>query len=385
MSGQQKNRVLIFDTTLRDGEQSPGAILFPEEKIKIALALENLGVDIIEAGFPISSAGDYKSVKSIAYKINKSIICGLSRAVEKDIKVAAEAIKPAKLKRIHTFIGISDIQIKSQFKKTRKEILQLSAQSIQYAKKFVSDVQLGLMDATRANEEFLYKVIRTAISAVAKTVDIADTVGYILPMEMEKLIKRVKANVKGINKITIAVHCHNDLGLASANSLSAIKAGARQVDCTINGIGERAGNTSLEEIVMILKVRKHNLHLETGIDTKKIYSISRLVSKLTRILVQPNKAIVGRNAFVHASGIHQDGYLKKRETFEIMKPQDIGLKSSKIVLGARSGRHALKYRLGLLGINPSENQLSSIYEKFLKLADKKRIVTNKDLLNIIKK
>jgi len=375
----QNEKVFIFDTTLRDGEQSPGAVLKPDEKLEIALALEKLGVDIIEAGFPVSSPGDFRAVKTIAKRVKKPIICALARAVEKDIKIAWQSVKDAQKSRIHTFIGTSDIHIKRQFKKTREEILEVVAQRIKQSRSYTDDVQLGLMDASRSNIEFLCKVIKVGLKVGVRTFDVADTVGYRLPWEISRLIKKIREEVKAIKNKTIAVHCHNDLGLATANALAAIRAGVRQIDCTINGIGERAGNTSLEEVVMALKVRQNKLKLITNINSKEIYPTSRLVSKLTHMPIQPNKAIVGRHAFAHASGIHQDGYLKHKQTYEIMRPTDIGLKHSRIVLGARSGRHALKYRLSLLGFSPSDEQLVKIYKKFLKIADKKRIVTNKDL------
>ena len=377
-------KVLIFDTTLRDGEQSPGAMLKPHEKVEIALALEELGVDVIEAGFPVSSPGDFQAIKTISKKVREPIVCALARAAEKDIKIAWESIKLAQKPRIHTFIGVSDIFLEYQLKKDREEVLNIVAQRVKQAKSYTHDVQIGLMDATRSQFEFLCKVLTVALKAGATTLDIADTVGYSLPWEIKRLIRKIKKTVKGINKATVSIHCHNDLGLATANTLEAVKAGARQIECAINGIGERAGNASLEEIVMLLKTRQRQLRLVTNIRTEKIYSMSRLVSKLMHLPIQPNKAIVGRNAFAHASGIHQDGYLKKRGVIEIMRPQDIGLKSSRIVLGARSGKHALKYRLGLLRVYPSEEMLETIYKKFLQVAGKKRIVTNKDLHAIIK-
>lgn len=381
----KNHKILIFDTTLRDGEQSPGAVLKPHEKIGIAQALEELGVDVIEAGFPVSSPGDLRAVKIIAEKVQKPVICALARAIEKDIKAAWQAVKKAKRPRIHIFIGTSDIHLKGQLKKSREEVLKIIVQRVKQAKTYTNDVEFSPMDATRSDPEFLCQASSVALKAGAVTLNIPDTVGYALPWEIERLIKKIKKTVSGINKATLSIHCHNDLGLATANALAAVKAGVRQVECTINGLGERAGNTSLEEIVMLIKVRQSQLGTTTNIQTEKIYPVSRLVSKLTRISVQPNKAIVGRNAFAHASGIHQDGYLKKKETYEIMKPQDVGLKSSRIVLGARSGRHALKYRLSLLNIFPTEEEVALIYKKFLGVADRKRVVTDKDLLGIIKK
>lgn len=382
---KDSNQVLIFDTTLRDGEQSPGAFLKPLEKVKIARALEKLKVDIIEAGFPVSSMGDFQAVKRISQSIKKPVICALARAVEEDIKIAWQAIKTAKKPRLHVFIGTSDINLKFQLRKSRQDVLKIIGQRVNQAKSYCNDVEFSPMDATRTNFTYLCKALEVALKAGATTLNIPDTVGYSLPWEYEELIRKIKKKVKDINKITLSVHCHNDLGLATANSLAAINAGARQIECTINGIGERAGNTSLEEIVMILKTKWSRLRAKTNIVSKKIYPISRLVSKLTNISVQPNKAIVGHNAFAHAAGIHQDGYLKGKKTYEIIQPQDVGWKSSRIVLSARSGRHALKYRLGQLNIFPCETEFALIYKKFKKVAEAKKIVTNKDLLTIIKK
>ena len=384
MKTLMNDKVLIFDTTLRDGEQSPGAILKPNEKVKIALALEELGVDVIEAGFPISSPNDFEAVEEISKKLTKPIICAFSRAMEKDIKIAWQSIKQARRSRIHVVISTSQIHLKYQLKKTPDEVLKIISKSIKQAKSYTDDVEFSPMDAPRTKFEFLCKTLDVALKLGATTLNIPDTVGYALPWEMEDLTKKIQKSVKGINKATLSVHCHNDLGLATANTLAAIKAGARQAECTINGIGERAGNASLEEIVMILKIREKNLKLRTEIDSTKIYPLSLLVRRLTHIPVQPNKAVVGRNAFAHASGIHQDGYLKRKETYQIIEPKDIGLKSSRVILGARSGRHAVKYRLSLLGFYPSDEKLASIYNDFLKIADTKRIVTKKDLLSIIK-
>lgn len=382
---KRNSRVIIFDTTLRDGEQSPGAVLDVQEKIKIAQVLEILGVDVIEAGFPVSSPGDFKAVQEISRKLKKPVICAFARGVEKDIKIAWQAIKEARHPRIHVVISTSKIHLKYQLKKTQEEVLKLISKSIQQAKSYTDDVEFSPMDATRTEFKYLCKTLDVALKLGATTLNIPDTVGYALPWEMEKLIKDIKKTVKGVDKAVLSVHCHDDLGLAVANSLTAVKAGARQVECTINGIGERAGNAALEEIVMLLKVRNKKLKLESGIDTTKIYPTSRLVSKLTGMIIQPNKAIVGGNAFAHASGIHQDGYLKGEKTYQIMRSSDIGLKSSKIILGARSGKHALKYRLNLLKFYPSEKKLAQIYKKFLKIADTKRIITNKDLIFIMEK
>ncbi|MFC1711704.1 2-isopropylmalate synthase [Patescibacteria group bacterium] len=382
---KKREKVLIFDTTLRDGEQSPGAVLKPEQKVEIAVVLEELGVDIIEAGFPVSSPGDFKAVENIAKKMEKPIVCSLARAMEQDIKVAWQAVKKAKKPRIHVFIGTSRINLKGQLRKSQNQLLEIIKKRVKQAKSYTKDIEFSPMDATRTDFKFLCLAVKTALTAGATTINIADTVGYALPHEFGRLIKSIKKSVAGLEKANLSVHCHNDLGLATANSLAAIKAGANQVECTINGIGERAGNTSLEEIAMILKVRQKQFKVGTNIVTEKIYPTSRLVSKLTNMVVQPNKALVGRNAFAHASGIHQDGFLKEKQTIEIMQPQDIGLKSSRIVLGARSGKHALKYRLSLLNIFPTDEELKQIYEKFLKVADRKRIVTKKDLLAIMKK
>lgn len=377
-------KVLIFDTTLRDGEQSPGATLKTEEKIVIAKQLVKLGVDIIEAGFPVSSPGDFKAVKTIAQQTPKKVtVCALARAVEKDIEIAGQAIKKAKQPRIHTFIGTSDVNLKCQLRKTPSQVLKIIKKMVKKAKSYCSDVEFSPMDASRTQYQYLLKACQTAIKAGATTINIPDTVGYSLPDSFASLIKKLRSKLP--KKIIISVHCHNDLGLATANALTAIKAGARQVECTINGLGERAGNTSLEEIVMILKTHQKALGFKTNINTKKIHPTSKLVSKMTGVKPQPNKAVVGRNAFAHASGIHQDGYLKGRQTYEIVKPTDIGLKSSKIVLGARSGRHALRYRLEKLNICVDEEKLQKIYEKFLKIADTKRVISNKDLKKIIEK
>lgn len=371
-------KIYIFDTTLRDGEQVPGCQLNTIEKLEIAKALEELGVDVIEAGFPISSPGDYQSVVEISKAIKKPVICALSRAVKKDIEVASQAIKHAKRKRIHTGIGASDIHIKYKFHSTREKILERAIWAVKYARKFVDEVEFYAEDAGRADLEFLAKMVEEVIKAGAKIVNIPDTTGYCLPDEFGKKIKFLFENVKNIDKAILSVHCHNDLGLATANTLSAILNGARQVEVTINGVGERAGNASLEEIVMILKSHK-DLNFFTDIDTKKIYPTSRLVSRLMRMPVQFNKAIVGKNAFAHSSGIHQDGVLKYRQNYEIINPKDVGVPESQIILTARSGRAALKFRLENLGYKISQKKLDKIYQKFLELADKKREVTDEDL------
>src|SRR3989344_3095193 len=342
-----KNRVLVFDTTLRDGEQVPGCQLNTLEKIEVAEALEDLGVDIIEAGFPISSPGDLNSIVEVTKVVRKPVICALARAVKIDIDAAAESLKKAKRKRIHTFISSSDVHIKHQFSSNREEITKRAVEAVKYAKTFCEDVEFSAMDAGRTENEFLAKFIEEAIKAGATTVNIPDTTGYCLPDEFGEKIKYLFENVKGIDKIIVSVHCHNDLGLATANTISSVQNGARQIEVTINGVGERAGNTSLEEAVMILKTRK-DMNISTGIDTTKIYPISRLVSTLMRMPVQANKAIVGRNAFAHSSGIHQDGVLKLRENYEIINPTDVGIPSSSIILTARSGRAALSHHLKML-------------------------------------
>ncbi|MCX5781244.1 MAG: 2-isopropylmalate synthase [Elusimicrobia bacterium] len=375
-----KNKIIFFDTTLRDGEQSPGASLNISEKLEIAKQLAALGVDVIEAGFPISSRGDFESVKLVAQKIKGPAIAGLARAQEKDILACWNAVKYSKNPRIHTFIATSDIHIKKKFKKTRAEILDMAVNAVRYAKKFCDNVEFSAEDAGRSDFSYLCQVIESVIDAGATTVNIPDTVGYTMPQEFGELIRKINMKVKNIDKAVISVHCHNDLGLAVANSLSAISNGARQVECTINGIGERAGNASLEEIVMALKTRKNYFGFDYDIDTKEIYKTSRMVSKLTGIVVQPNKAIVGANAFAHEAGIHQDGIIKERTTYEIMQPQDVGIPSSKLVLGKHSGRHALAGRIKDLGISVKNEEIDKIFEKFKELADKKKYIFDDDII-----
>ncbi len=373
------DRLFIFDTTLRDGEQVPGCQLNTVEKIQVAKQLEQLGVDVIEAGFPISSPGDFNSVIEISKAVTWPVICALTRAVEKDIDVAAESLKYAKHKRIHTGIGTSDSHIKYKFQSNREEILERAVAAVKYAKRYVDDVEFYAEDAGRTDNEYLARVVEAVIKAGATVVNIPDTTGYCLPEEYGNKIKYLMEHVDGIDKAIISTHCHNDLGLATANTLSGILNGARQVEVTINGIGERAGNTSLEEIAMILKC--HKLNIETNINTTKIYPTSRMVSSLMNMPVQPNKAIVGRNAFAHSSGIHQDGVLKNVSTYEIMNPKDVGLDDNSIVLTARSGRAALKYRLSVLGVEVGdESKVDKIYQKFLKLADQKKEVNDDDIL-----
>jgi 2-isopropylmalate synthase len=372
------DKVIIFDTTLRDGEQVPGCQLNTIEKIEVAQALEALGVDIIEAGFPISSPGDFKSVVEISKAVSIPVICALTRAVKKDIEVAAEALQYAKRKRIHTGIGVSDFHIRFKIKTTPEEILKRAADAVKYAKKFVEDVEFYAEDAGRSENAYLAKVIEAVIKAGATVVNIPDTTGYCLPEEYGQKIKYLKENVPNIHKATISTHCHNDLGMATANTMMGVLNGARQVEVTINGIGERAGNTSLEEIAMIIKSH-HDLKLRTDINSKLIFSTSRLVSTLMSMPVQANKAIVGRNAFAHSSGIHQDGVLKNRENYEIIDPIEVGIRESSIILTARSGRAALNHHLELLGFNFGKEEIDDIYHRFLVLADRKKEINDEDI------
>jgi 2-isopropylmalate synthase len=376
------DKVQIFDTTLRDGEQVPGCQLNTIEKIEVARALEALGVDVIEAGFPVSSPGDFKSVVEISKNVKDLVVCALTRAVRKDIEVAADALKYAKKPRIHTGIGVSSYHIESKLHSTPEDIISKAVDAVSYAKKFVEDVEFYAEDAGRADNEYLARVIEAVIAAGATVLNIPDTTGYSLPYDYGTKIRYLKENVKNIDKAIISTHCHNDLGMATANTIAGVMNGARQVEVTINGIGERAGNTALEEVAMILKSHK-DINLDTNINTKKIYSTSRLVSSLMRMPVQPNKAIVGRNAFAHSSGIHQDGVLKNRENYEIIAPEEVGINESSIVLTARSGRAALKHKLEKLGFEPTKKMMDSIYEKFLDLADKKKEINDEDLLIIM--
>ena len=372
------NKVFIFDTTLRDGEQVPGCKLNTKEKIELALKLEELGVDIIEAGFPISSPGDFESVNKIARIIKNATVCGLTRAVQKDIEVAAEALKPAKRPRIHTGIGSSDIHIKHKFNATREQIIERGVAAVKLARKLVDDVEFFAEDAGRADTEFLARLIEAVIAAGATVVNIPDTTGYCLPHQYGEKIAYLKNNVPNIDKAIISCHCHNDLGLATANSIAGVIAGARQIECTINGLGERAGNTSLEEVSMIIKQHK-DLGFYTGIKSEQLNPISRLVADTMRVPVQPNKAIVGANAFSHSSGIHQDGFLKESITYEIITPEEVGADGSKIVLTARSGRSALAYRFQKLGFQFNRNDIDVLYQEFLKIADTKKEVMEEDL------
>ncbi|HZH64434.1 MAG TPA: 2-isopropylmalate synthase [Flavisolibacter sp.] len=371
-------KIFIFDTTLRDGEQVPGCKLNTSEKVDLALQLEELGVDIIEAGFPISSPGDFESVESISRIIKEATVCGLSRAVQKDIEVAAQALKYARRPRIHTGIGTSDFHIKSKFNSTREDILRRAVQCVKWARNFTDDVEFYAEDAGRTDNEYLAKVIEAVIKAGATTVNIPDTTGYCLPHQYGEKIAFLINNVPNIDKAVISCHCHNDLGLATANSIAGVINGARQIECTINGLGERAGNTSLEEVVMIIKQHKQ-LGIYTGINAKGLNPISRLVSDTMRMPVQPNKAIVGSNAFSHSSGIHQDGFLKDAETYEIINPAEVGAEQSKIVLTARSGRSALAYRFQKLGFQYNRNDIDVLYDEFLKVADSKKEVREDDL------
>ena len=378
-----KEIVKIFDTTLRDGEQVPGCKLETKQKLVIAEKLDLLGVDIIEAGFPISSPGDFKSVVEISKIVKNASVCGLTRAVKKDIEVAAESLKNAKKPRIHTGIGTSDSHIKHKFNSNRNDILERAVKAVKYAKNFVDDIEFYAEDAGRTDNDFLALVCEKVISAGATVLNIPDTTGYCLPSEYGKKINFLLNNVPNIDKAIISCHCHNDLGLATANSIEGVVNGARQIECTINGIGERAGNTSLEEVVMVLK--QHNeLNLETNINSKLLLEMSQLVSDLMGMIVQPNKAIVGSNAFAHSSGIHQDGVIKNRETYEIIDPIDVGVNQSAIILTARSGRAALAFRAKKIGYDLTKVQLDKVYNEFLKFADIKKEVTDNDLPRIIK-
>ena len=371
-------QVFIFDTTLRDGEQVPGCKLNTKEKIELALKLETLGVDIIEAGFPISSPGDFESVNQISKVIKNATVCGLTRAVAKDIEVAAEALKPAVRPRIHTGIGSSDNHIKYKFNSTREEILERAVNAVRLARNYVPDVEFYAEDAGRADLQFLAQLTEAVIAAGATVVNVPDTTGFCLPHQYAEKMAYLMNNVSNIDKAILSCHCHNDLGLATANSIAGAIAGARQIECTINGIGERAGNTSLEEVVMT--IRKHpELGLYTNVDPKQLLPMSRLVSETMRMVVQPNKAVVGDNAFSHSSGIHQDGFLKEATTYEIIAPEEVGADTSKIVLTARSGRSALAYRFKNLGYSFDRNQVDELYERFLSLADSKKEVEDADL------
>ena len=380
---QSVELVKIFDTTLRDGEQSPGNTMNLQEKLRVARQLESLGVDIIEAGFPIASQGDFDAVKKIASVVKKSQIAGLARANDGDIDRAWEAIKDAAMPRIHTFISTSDIHLTHQLRKTRDEVLKIAVKAVRRAKKRTPNVEFSAMDATRSDRDYLCKMYAEVIAAGAVTINVPDTVGYAIPEEFGGLIAYIRKNVPNISEAAISVHCHNDLGLAVANSVAAVANGARQVECTINGIGERAGNASLEEIVMILRVRRDLFGADTRIATERIYPSSRLITSITGVMVQPNKAIVGANAFAHESGIHQDGLLKNKMTYEIMTPQSIGLSTSSMVMGKHSGSHAFRKRVEELGFTLSDDELQKAFQRFKDLADKKKEVFDEDIEAII--
>lgn len=377
------DKVLIFDTTLRDGEQAPGASMNEAEKMEVAYALERLGVDIIEAGFPVSSPGDFESVQRIAKAIKNATICGLARSIKKDIDAAYDAVKVAKSGRIHVFVATSKIHMEHKLKKTKQDILQMAVEAVKYAKSKISDVEFSPEDASRSEPEFLYQILEEVIKAGATTVNIPDTVGYANPQEYGQLIAGIMNNVPNINQAIVSVHCHDDLGLGVANSLCAIKNGARQAECTINGIGERAGNAAMEEIVMALKTRQDYFGVDTNINTKEISRVSRLVSKLTGFPVPPNKAIVGANAFAHESGIHQHGILNERLTYEIMRAEDVGVVGCGLVLGKHSGHHAFKARLEQLGIELSDDKVAQAFNRFKVVADKKKDVFDEDILAIV--
>lgn len=376
-------KIHIFDTTLRDGEQVPGCKLNTTEKIELALQLEALGVDIIEAGFPISSPGDFHSVEEIARKVKNATVCGLSRAVQKDIEVAAQALKPARRPRIHTGIGTSDSHIRAKFNATREEILSRAVQAVKWARNLVDDVEFYAEDAGRTDNDYLARVIEAVIAAGATVVNIPDTTGYCLPDQYGEKIAWLVNHVPNIDKAVISCHCHNDLGLATANSIAGIRRGARQIECTINGLGERAGNTSLEEVVMIIRQHK-DLGFYTNIKAEQLNPMSRLVSDTMRMPVQPNKAIVGANAFSHSSGIHQDGFLKDASTYEIINPDEVGAEGSRIVLTARSGRSALAFRLQKIGYSFNRNDIDTLYQQFLQVADTKKEVVEEDLHQLAK-
>ena len=380
----KNQKIHIFDTTLRDGEQVPGCQLNTQEKVEIAKDLESLGVDVIEAGFPVSSPGDFNSVSEISKNVKESIICGLSRAIVMDIDTAAMALKEAKRKRLHTGIGASDMHIKYKFNSTREKILAQAISAVKYARKYFDDIEFYAEDAGRADKDFLAKMVEEVIKAGATVVNIPDTTGYTLPEEYGAKINFLMNNVPNIDKAILSVHCHNDLGLATANTLAGIQNGARQVEVTINGIGERAGNTSLEEITMILKAHPY-LNLHSKIDTLKILELSKKVSRMMNMPVQRNKAIVGENAFSHSSGIHQDGFLKHRENYEIIDPADLGIDKSSIDLTARSGRAALKHRLSILGFKLTKFEMETVYADFLTLADEKKLLHDEDLYEIMEK
>ena len=376
-------KIKIFDTTLRDGEQVPGAKLNAKQKLEIALQLERLGVDVIEAGFPCSSPGDAQAVKNVAQQVKKSTVAGLARAVQQDIDICWESVRQAESPRIHIFLGSSDIHVQKKLRMDREKAMNLAVDSVKHAKSFCSDVEYSTEDASRTDFEYLCRVIEAVIKVGATTINVPDTVGYATPDEFGDLIIRLRESVEALSKVTLSVHCHNDLGLAVANSVTAIRCGAQQVECTVNGIGERAGNASLEEIVMTLRTRPTVFQAHTDINTKEIYRTSRMVSRLMNIPVQPNKAIVGSNAFAHSSGIHQDGILKDRRTYEIMKPEDVGIKEHTMVLTARSGRAAVRHKLKELGFDLEKETFERVFERFINVADRKKEITAKDLSSIV--
>lgn len=376
------DKVHIFDTTLRDGEQVPGCQLNTKEKVEVAIQLEQLGVDVIEAGFPVSSPGDFNSVVEISKAVSEPVICALTRAKEYDIDSAVAALQFAKRKRIHTGIGSSDMHILHKLRSTREQVLEQGVAAVKYAKKYVDDVEFYCEDAGRADVKYLAQMVEAVIAAGATVVNIPDTTGYTLPWQFGARIKYLMDNVKDVDKAIISAHCHNDLGLATANSIAAIENGARQIECTINGIGERAGNTSLEEVVMIMK--SHDIGLDTNINTKNLFGMSKMISRMMNMPVQANKAIVGKNAFAHSSGIHQDGFLKHRENYEIIDPADVGADASSIILTARSGRAALSHKLSNLGYGVSKTHLDELYKNFLELADGKKDIQDEDLMSLLK-
>ncbi|MEK7503629.1 MAG: 2-isopropylmalate synthase [Patescibacteria group bacterium] len=380
-----QNKVIIFDTTLRDGEQAPGASLTKNEKLKVALALRDLGVDVIEAGFPIASKGDFEAVKTIAKSVKGPVICGLARSRKEDMDAVYDALKNSENARLHVFLATSKIHMEHKLQKTKEEIFDLAIWAVKYAKKYFSDIEFSPEDASRTEKEFLFKILKSVIEAGATTVNIPDTVGYTTPWEFADLIKAIKEKVPNIDKAVISAHCHNDLGLAVANSLAAVRNGARQVECTINGIGERAGNASLEEVVMALDTRKDIFNnLKTNINKSQIWQTSQLVSKLTGFSIAPNKAIVGLNAFRHEAGVHQDGILRKRETYEIIHGEDVGFTQESLILGKHSGRHALDHKFKQLGYQLSSEETEKAFLKFKKLADKKKEISKSDLIALAK-
>src|SRR5574340_712399 len=382
MAGK-KRRIQIFDTTLRDGEQSPGASLNIEQKLRVAAQLARLGVDVIEAGFPASSPGDFEAVKTISRDIRTAVICGLTRAVASDIESAAEALKGAESPRIHTGLGVSDVHLQYKLRKTREEALEMGLNAVKLARRYVSDVEYFMEDAGRGELDYVYHVVESVIRAGATVINVPDTTGYSCPEEFGALVRNIMEHVPNMDRATLSVHCHNDLGMATANALAGVANGAQQVECTINGIGERAGNTSLEEVEIAIATRGDLFDVKAGIRTRELYRASRLVGDLTGIPVQPNKAIVGANAFAHSSGIHQDGVLKERLTYEIIDPRDVGVPDSEIILTARSGRHALRHRIAELGSDLPDEEFERVYEAFLSLADKKKEVYDEDVEALI--